>query len=86
MYTSHDESRWVSSEQHVSDWLTDTVDRFDSRPLPVLFFLCLVLLPVFLVLCGRYTEGGFRVSPWLELLDMTKWAVPSAGTAITPSE
>lgn len=25
----------------------------------------------------RYTEGGFRVSPWLELLDMGKWVVPS---------
>ncbi|CBJ31781.1 conserved unknown protein [Ectocarpus siliculosus] len=24
-----------------------------------------------------YTEGGFRVSPWLELLDMGKWVVPS---------
>ncbi|CAM9530020.1 unnamed protein product, partial [Scytosiphon promiscuus] len=24
-----------------------------------------------------YTEGGFRVSPWLELLDMGKWVVPN---------
>ncbi|CAM9864813.1 unnamed protein product [Laminaria digitata] len=29
-----------------------------------------------------YTEGGFRVSPWLELLDMGKWVVPSSAVPL----
>ena len=52
-----------------------------------LFFLCSVfvffyaffaLRPTTWVMPHRYTEGGFRVSPWLELLDMGKWVVPSS--------
>ncbi|CAM9272378.1 unnamed protein product [Discosporangium mesarthrocarpum] len=32
-----------------------------------------------------YTKGGFRVSPWLELLDLEKWVVPGTSEA-DPSE
>lgn len=55
----------------------------------LVFYVCLfvVVVRVFSFLAPRpttwmmphrYTEGGFRVSPWLELLDMGKWVVPSS--------
>jgi hypothetical protein len=34
-------------------------------------------------LAAWYTDGGYRVSPWLELLDLKKWRRTSASTAST---
>ena len=31
-----------------------------------------------------YTDGGYRVAPWLELLDMKKWPGPSFDFTLTP--
>ena len=32
-------------------------------------------------LAAWYTEEGYKVSPWLELLDLNKWAVGAANPA-----
>lgn len=32
-------------------------------------------------LAAWYTQEGYKVAPWLELLDLNKWAVGSTGNA-----
>lgn len=32
-------------------------------------------------LAAWYTHEGYKVAPWLELLDLNKWAVGAAGNA-----
>ncbi|CAN0247181.1 unnamed protein product, partial [Ectocarpus fasciculatus] len=32
-------------------------------------------------LAAWYTQEGYKMAPWLELLDLNKWAVGAAGNA-----